>query len=199
MFKINNRNTSEPYLKFYEYCIKAQKCNQKFIDAVVISSLNKTNNEVEARYVNLKYINNDKWIFFTNYNSPKAQNFLSHNQISVLFFWSEINIQVRIKATIEKTDKNTSDEHFKNRNRKKNLLAISSDQSKKINSYENVKKLYENESKLNKKKLQRPDYWGGFSFTPYYFEFWRGEDNRINKRKVYELIDNKWEQYFLQP
>ena len=68
--------------------------------------------EVEARYVNLKYIANNEWIFFSNYNSPKAQQFKSHNQVSVLIFWPSINTQIRMKALISKLLLEFSDEHF---------------------------------------------------------------------------------------
>ena len=82
--------------------------------------------------VNLKYIIDDEWIFFSNYNSLKAQNFLNHDQISALFYWDSINVQIRIKAKIFKTLSKFSDEHFEKRNIKKNALSISSMQSQPI-------------------------------------------------------------------
>ena len=59
--------------------------------------------EVEARYVNLKYIDNNEWIFFSNYLSPKANQFESHDQVSILIYWASINTQIRMKAKIFKT------------------------------------------------------------------------------------------------
>ena len=104
MITIKNKNDLEPYQKFYSLFSEAQKNNQKAIDAVSISSFNIETNEVESRYVNLKYIIDEEWIFFSNYNSKKASDFSSHDQISVLFYWDLLNVQIRIKAHIKKTD-----------------------------------------------------------------------------------------------
>ncbi len=199
MIDIKNINNSEPYALFLSLYNQALQNNERYIEAACISSLNEKNQEVESRYVNLKYIYDQEWIFFTNYDSQKAKDFEFHNQISVIFFWKSTNIQIRIKANIKKTNKSFSDKHFLKRQKEKNALAISSNQSKKIRSYEDVINNYE--EVLNKKihLNKRPNYWGGFSFTPYYFEFWEGNDNRINKRKVYILKNNSWDNFFLQP
>ncbi len=199
MFKIKNINNSPPYNKFEKYYQLAIKNKQAAIDAMVISSFNNKDNEVESRFVNLKYIINDKWVFFSNYNSKKAQNFCSHNQISALIYWNSIDLQIRMKAHIKKSDSFFSDQHFKKRSNKKNALAISSDQSQKIHSYDEVIKNFENIYHSYDKETKRPDYWGGYNYTPYYFEFWKGNENRINKRDVYELINNKWQHFVLQP
>lgn len=188
-----------PYKKFKELYEKAIQNNQDAIEAIAISSFNKNVNEVDSRYVNLKYINNDQWIFFTNYNSKKAEDFISHNQISALFFWSTINTQIRMRGTISKCHNDYSDTHFKQRDPKKNALAISSNQSDIIDSYE---KIIENYNKILNSSVdlfERPKYWGGYSFTPYYFEFWEGHQSRINKRVVFKKIDTDWKKLIIQP
>ena len=133
---------SEPYKVFSNYFNEAAKCHQKSIDAIAISSLNSSLNEVSSRFVNLKYIIGDEWIFFSNYKSPKAKDFESHDQISALIFWESINIQIRLKAKIFKSSKKISDDHFMKRSKEKNSLAISSSQSQIISSYEDVKEKY---------------------------------------------------------
>ena len=88
--------------------------------------------------------------------------------------------------------------YFENRSKKKNALAISSNQSKPIDSYEQVIENY-NKS-LSKDDLKKcPEYWGGYSFTPYYFEFWEGHESRLNKREIFEKIDGCWRHSFVQP
>ena len=139
-----------------------------------------------------------EFIFFTNYDSCKSKDFNSHNQITALIFWNSINTQIRIKAKIKKTPIEFNKDYFKNRNPKKNALAISSNQSSPINSYEMVQNNYNNSLRLDNLK-ECPDSWGGFSFTPYYFEFWEGHESRLNKRDVYELNINEWKHYILQP
>ena len=198
MINIENIENSEPCKLFVEYYQKALKNNQANIEAAVISSFNKDANEVNSRFVNIKYIQDNIWTFFSNYKSTKASDFDNHSQISVLFFWSTINIQIRIKSNIFKSSKNFSDKHYKSRDMLKNVLAHSSMQSKPIESYEKVLEKYDSTLKKNKFS-NRPDYWGGYSFTPYYFEFWDGHESRINKREVFEKIDGLWNQSYLQP
>lgn len=197
--KIIKLNDSKPYTVFRNYYESAIKNNQTSHDAISISSFNSLSNEVESRFVNLKYIDGEKWTFFSNYNSNKADNFKEHNQISALIYWNSINVQIRMKALIYKTSSKFSDKHFSTRTLEKNALAISSDQSKIINSYDDVVKNYR--TTLNKKDLlmQRPIFWGGYSFIPYYFEFWEGNDSRLNKREVFIQQDDLWINQILQP
>ncbi|MDA9040159.1 pyridoxamine 5'-phosphate oxidase family protein [Gammaproteobacteria bacterium] len=199
MININNINDSEPYKIFHFLYEKALEKKQTNIEAVVISSFDTNLNEVDSRFVNLKYINNNEWIFFTNYNSPKANQFNAHQQISVLFYWNATATQIRIKANIKKTAEHFSDKHYNGRSIYKNALAHSSDQSFEIDSYDKFLSIYD-KVLLNKDLLlQRPSYWGGFSFDPYYFEFWKGDNNRLNKRDTYKLVDSEWHHKILQP
>jgi len=195
---ISNIEKSKPYEVFFEYCSKAISLEQDNIEALSVSSYNHINKEVESRYVNLKYIEGDKFIFFTNYESPKAAAFNTHNQIAALIYWSSINIQIRMKAKIKKTSDEFNQKYFFDRSEEKNALAISSNQSREINSYSQVKENY-NKSLKNDDLKKCPEHWGGYSFTPYYFEFWEGHESRINKREVFKKIDCVWKKSFLQP
>ena len=199
MINIDKISSSEPYSIFKNLYQKALTSDQKVIEAISISSYDKKLDEVESRHVNLKYIIDEEWIFFSNYNSPKAKQFLIRDQITALIFWNSINVQIRIKAKIRKTDKNFSDIHYEGRTKEKNALAHSSNQSQVIKSYNEVIKNYE-ETLANKCILKlRPSFWGGFSFEPYYFEFWEGNQFRLNKREVFEKFSNNWKKSFLQP
>ena len=193
-----NTPANNPYLKLREYYDEALNKNQKNIDAISISSYDETNREISSRFVNLKYINNEEWIFFSNYNSSKARDFDNHNQISTALYWNSIDVQIRTKAYIAKASKNFSDLHFSKRGKKKNALARSSRQSEKINSFEDVMNNYKNALK-NENNIDRPDFWGGYSFTPYLIEFWEGNISRVNKRLVYKKNLDFWENYYLQP
>ena len=198
MIKFNNLSKEIPYLIFKEKYETSLSSNQKNIEAISISSYSLDKQEVNSRYVNLKFIQNKEFIFFSNYNSPKSQEFLSHQQISALIYWNSINMQIRIKANIFRTPQSYNNDYFKSRDTHKNALAISSNQSKPILSYENVLMNYK--KSLNDDDLTScPDYWGGFSFIPYYFEFWEGHDSRINKRNSYILDAGEWKHQILQP
>ena len=103
-----------------------------------------------------------------------------------------------MKAIIKKTSSEYNSNYFKNRSSDKNALAISSNQSKEISSYDEVIKKYNNIK--NSEDLSKcPNYWGGFSFVPDYFEFWQGHDSRINKREVFKKVDGFWIKLFLEP
>ena len=136
--------------------------------------------------------------FFSNYESPKAAAFNSHNQIAALIYWSSINVQIRMKAKIKKTSDEFNQKYFFDRSEEKNALAISSNQSKKIGSFEQVKKNY-NKSLKNDDLKKCPKYWGGFSFVPYEIEFWEGNEFRLNKRNLYKKDNTNWNHYILEP
>ena len=186
-----NRN-QEPYKKFLYLYHKAASFNQISIEAVCLSTINLTNKSAHSRFVNIKYLDNKNFIFFTNYNSNKAKEINTSSKIALNFFWSSINTQIRIEGKIQKLDEQLSDEHFRNRDNKKNALAISSNQSEKIDSYENIKKNYEIQIEKTNELTKRPNYWGGYTITPYYFEFWEGNEARVNKREAFKLSKGIW-------
>ena len=193
-----NNSSIVPFKNFRKIYDQAKKADQKLIEAISVASFSLDKNEVDSRFVNLKVVDNEEFIFFTNYNSPKSLQFQSHKQISVSIYWQSINVQIRMKAQIKKTSKEFNQKYFFDRSKEKNALAISSNQSKLIDSYNQVKKNY-NKSLTNDNLKKCPEYWGGYSFTPYYFEFWEGHESRINKREVYNKVDGLWKQSFLQP
>jgi len=198
MIQFNNLNQEMPYLLFKAKYDEALNLGQIGIEAISVSTYESKTNEVDSRYVNLKFITNDEFIFFSNYDSPKASSFISHNQIAVLVYWPSINVQIRMKAKIKKTPNEYNQKYFFDRSEEKNALAISSNQSKPIDSYSQVKKNYKQSLETDDLK-KCPEYWGGYSFTPYYFEFWEGHQSRLNKRDVYELNGQDWIHRILQP
>lgn len=199
MIIFKNIENSKPYKTFKKLYDKAYRSSQENIEAVSIASYNPVKKEVSSRYVNIKYIINNRWIFFSNYNSPKANDFYNHPQSSMLIFWPSINYQIRLNGKINKSSEKFSDEHFAERNMEKNILAIISNQSKTIDNYDLVKKKFL-EFDINKKNIRRPSYWGGFEFQPTSFEFWEGKKYRLNRRSLYKKNDDGlWEESFLEP
>ncbi|MDB9985055.1 pyridoxamine 5'-phosphate oxidase family protein [Gammaproteobacteria bacterium] len=198
MMQFNNLNQEIPYLIFKAKYDDALNVGQENIEAISISSYNNIINEVDSRFVNLKFITNDEFIFFSNYDSPKASSFNSHSQIAALVYWPSINVQIRMKAKIKKTSDEFNQKYFFDRSKEKSALAISSNQSRPIDSYSQVKENY-NKSLKNDDLKKCPEFWGGYSFTPYYFEFWEGHESRLNKREVYEKSYDSWKHLILQP
>lgn len=198
MIEFKNLNQEIPYLLFKEKYDEALNAGQRNIEAISIASFNKEKNEVDSRFVNLKIVDNDSFVFFSNYNSPKSIAFKSHNQVSINIYWSIINLQIRMKAKISKKERSYNQAYFLKRSAEKNALAISSDQSQLISSYDLVVKNY-NEVKRDMDLKECPEYWGGFVFKPYEIEFWEGNSFRLNKRNMYKLVDNTWHHNILQP
>jgi len=198
MIQFNNLNQEIPYKLLKEKYNEAVDAGQQGIEAISISSYNKEISEVDSRYVNLKFISNDEFIFFSNYESSKAAAFNSYNQIAALIHWPSINVQIRMKAKIKKTSNDFNQKYFFNRSKEKNALAISSNQSKPIDSYHQVKENY-NKSLKNDDLKKCPKYWGGYSFTPYEIEFWQGNEFRLNKRNLYRKDKTTWNHFILEP
>ena len=198
MIQFKNLNQEEPYQLFKERYDKALLAGQNSIEAISISSFNKNINEVSSRFVNLKFIRNEEFIFFSNYESPKASSFNSFNQVAALVYWQSINVQIRIKAKIKKTSKEFNQKYFFDRSKEKNALAISSSQSRKIDSFETIKENF-NKSLKNDDLKKCPNYWGGYSLTPFEIEFWEGNEFRINKRNLYKKNYTTWDHFILEP
>jgi pyridoxamine 5'-phosphate oxidase len=198
MIDLDNISNEPPFEKFKQVYKAASQSNQANIEAICISSFCNNSNEVNSRFVNLKIINDQDFIFFTNYESVKSLEFEKHKQISVALFWNNTNVQVRMKANIHKADKKLNNEYFSRRSKEKNALALSSNQSRDISSFKEVIKNYKNSLK-NDNLAVCPDYWGGFIFNPYSFEFWEGNEFRLNERHLYIKKDNEWVNRILQP
>ena len=97
MIKFINNSSEIPYVKFKEKYDQAYSAKQGLIEAIAISSYSSDLNEVNSRFVNLKILNSKEFIFFSNYNSPKSQEFTDHDQITAVIFWNNIN---KINASI---------------------------------------------------------------------------------------------------
>ena len=198
MIKFININQSIPYIMFRDKYIEATNAEQENANAMAISSFNSLSKESNSRYVNLNIIEKDRFIFFTNYLSPKAKEFEMNNQVSALIFWPKINMQIRMKCHISQTSSEYNNTYFTRRSPKKNALAISSNQSKQIDSFDLVKKNYYEVLQNNDLK-KCPKYWGGFALIPYEIEFWEGDKFRLNKRTLYKKNKNHWDHFILEP
>ena len=101
MIQFDNLSDDIPYRIFKEKYDESLIANQKIIEAICISSFSSIDKEVNARFVNLKFVKDKEFIFFSNYESPKSKDFISHDQITALIYWNSTNVQIRMKAKIK--------------------------------------------------------------------------------------------------
>ena len=144
-----------------------------------------------ARIVLLKGFDENGFVFFTNYNSYKSKDLQENPRACLVFFWKELERQVRITGLAQKTSAEESDEYFNSRPEGSRIGAWASPQSEVINSRQ---WLEENEKKhsesFKNKPLSRPSHWGGFRVQPVTIEFWQGRSNRLHDRILYSLEEN---------
>jgi len=198
LIDLSNISDEIPYIRFKELYEIALNKNQKSIEAMNICSYSAVSRQVNSRFVNLKFINDKDFIFFSNYESTKASEFSSHDQIAATIYWNSSNTQIRMKAHIKKTTREFNKKYFAKRSVEKNALAISSSQSKPIDSYDEVKLKYLSSLECNNLK-ECPEHWGGYSFTPFEMEFWEGNEFRLNKRNFFKKDKSTWNHLILEP
>ncbi len=150
-----------------------------------------------ARMVLLKGFDQDGFTFFTNYNSFKAQQLAENPRACLVFFWRELERQVRVTGLIQKTDAAISDEYFNTRPEGSRIGAIASPQSQVIADKEWLEKKVEEVKQ--KKMIGRPDYWGGYIVKPVTIEFWQGGSSRLHDRLLYTYEEGGWKIQRLAP
>ncbi len=154
-----------------------------------------------ARIVLLKGFNQDGFVFYTNYLSRKGKELAKNPVVALVFFWPELERQVRIEGTIEKVSKETSEKYFKSRPKESQIGALASPQSQVIEDRSLLEKNWQAlEKKYADQEIPKPSFWGGYLVKPQVIEFWQGRSSRLHDRIVYRKADkNNWKIVRLAP
>jgi pyridoxamine 5'-phosphate oxidase len=146
-----------------------------------------------ARIVLLKGLSNEGFVFFTNYESRKGKELAENPHASILFFWKELERQVRIEGIVSKIPEEKSIEYFSSRPELSKLGAWSSPQSQVIQSRDLLETNLEKfRQQFANGEVPKPGHWGGLALKPSLLEFWQGRPSRLHDRIQYRLSNNKW-------
>ena len=153
-----------------------------------------------ARVVLLKGLTVDGLVFYTNYASAKGRDLAANPRASLLFFWPELERQIRIEGVVSKVSEQESDEYFQSRPFESRIGAMASEQSSVLRSRDELEErfarlLEEHEGK----DVQRPSSWGGYVLKPHTWEFWQGRPSRLHDRIRYRKDGDLWHVDRLSP
>jgi pyridoxamine 5'-phosphate oxidase len=190
---------NDPFLQFYQWMDEA--INAAIIEPNAMSVATATKEGLPSvRTVLLKGFDDKGFVFFTNYNSEKAADIDSNPAVSLLFFWKELERQVRVQGKAERTSSHESEVYFNSRPFESRLGAWASEQSSIIAGRELLEQKYAEVKEMYKdKEIPLPPFWGGYRIVPFKFEFWQGRESRLHDRIAYIKNDNSWEKVRLQP
>jgi len=146
-----------------------------------------------ARIVLLKGFDENGFVFYTNYESHKAQDLVGNPQAALVFFWAELQRQVRIEGVVSKVDAQTSTDYFHSRPVGSQIGALASPQSSVLKDrFLLEEKVNQLTAEYEGKEVPRPLHWGGYVVEPTHIEFWQGRSSRLHDRIVYDLTEGSW-------
>ena len=155
------------------------------------------------RIVLLKDVNQDGFLFYTNYQSQKGKELFANGKGAITWWSRTQHKSVRAQGLISKIDEKISDDYFASRSREAQISALISKQSEILNSREQLENEWNDfKEKHEGQDIKRPDYWGGICLKPSRVEFWQSVDNysdRLHDRIVFRLEGSNWVQERLYP
>ena len=146
-----------------------------------------------ARMVLLKQVDVDGFVFFTNYKSAKAEQLDANPYAALVFYWSQLDRQVRVEGSVVKTSAQESSDYFKTRPRESQIGAWASAQSQAISSREALEqRAQELETLYCDRDIDCPEHWGGYRLKPERIEFWKSRIGRLHDRILYQRSATGW-------
>lgn len=189
---------ADPFAQFERWFQDALAAKLPLANAMTLATVTSAGTP-DARIVLLKGVDGGGFVFYTNYGSRKGGQLAARPEACLVFFWSELERQVRIEGHVQKVSTAESDAYFSTRPVGARLSARASAQSEVVSSRAFL------ESQVLKVKNQfgqnppRPEHWGGYRVIPQRIEFWQGRENRLHDRLLYLRTDTRWKIERLAP
>jgi len=196
--KLEGHFGSEPWDLFHSWYKEAFEKKVNEPNAMSICTVS-PENQPSTRIVYLKEVQNNEFIFYTNYHSTKGRDISYNPLVSLLFFWPEMERQIRVHGFARKVDPKISDDYFESRPRMSQLGAYASRQSEVLESRADLENRLIELDKKFPTKVPRPEFWGGYKVEPSLIEFWQGRPSRLHDRIVYQKQEENWEVFRKNP
>lgn len=183
---------ADPFAQFSKWMDEAFASGEIDANAMTVSTVD-AEGCPSSRVVLLKGVDENGFVFFTNYESKKAADLDADPNIFLHFFWPGLHRQISISGIAAKTSREDAEEYFATRPRESQAAAWASKQSSIIASREELEKSFgEIQQRFEGQAIPCPPFWGGFRVVPNRFEFWQGRASRLHDRICYTLTDGQW-------
>ncbi len=154
-------------------------------DAMTLATVSK-NGMPSARIVLLRGFDERGFVFYTDYQSQKGQELAENPNAALVFYWRELDRQIRVSGTVSTVSREESEKYFRSRPVSSQLAALASKQGEVISDRQKLEyKFKQLMETYRQKAIPLPPYWGGFRLSPDWFEFWQGRPNRLHDRLRY--------------
>jgi len=190
---------ADPITQFGNWWQEAMNSQLEEVNAMTLATVS-PEGKPSARIVLLKDYDKNGFVFFTNYKSGKGRDMNTSPYAALVFFWKELERQVRIEGMVAKLDAAESDAYFHSRPEGSRIGAWASPQSMVVSGREELEERYEAmKEKFRENDIPRPGHWGGYIVKPVMIEFWQGRPSRMHDRIVYRHENGQWNIHRLAP
>ena len=189
---------ADPLTQFRAWFDEAVRAELPMVNAMSLATVS-AQGQPSARVVLLKGLDERGFVFYTDYDSRKGRELAVNRNAALLFYWIELEREVRIEGAVERTSTTESDDYFESRPVGSRLAALCSRQSCVIPDRQALERAYSEMAERHRDAPPRPEAWGGFRVIPHAVEFWQGRPNRLHDRLLYRKTGVGWEIVRLSP